>query len=83
VTHPAAAGDGQTWVSPPFGITSRTLGDGFWDGYTQADAAGQADPPTVPLQQAGDPTIPEPATMTLVAMAWAALALSRRRIRTA
>ena len=78
VTHPAAAGDGQSWISPPFGITSRTLDDGFWDGYTQADAAGQADQPTVPLEQVGNP-IPEPATVGLVALAWSAVLLRCRR----
>jgi len=79
VVHPETSGDGQTWTSPPFGITARELADGYWDGYTQADSAGTALEPVVPLGQADEPEIPEPATMTMVVLACAALAGRRRR----
>jgi len=75
--------DGENWTVPNYGVSSRSLSDGVFDGFGEAysewyglghpdNVYEPADPPTTP--------IPEPAALCLLAVGAPAL-LRRRRPR--
>jgi len=69
-------GDDTTWESAGQGVGLRMLDDDIWDAWTQG-AGTWADPQTPPVT----PTVPEPITLTLLALG--GMALMRKRIRRA
>ena len=72
IDHPTTSGDGQNWTYAGMGASDRELADGYWDGWTQGHSATGADEPVV---------VPEPMTLTLLALGGLGLIRTRRRRR--